>query len=281
VAEPAPTAATRVAAVIGDPVRHSLSPAIFNAAFRASDLDWVFVAFEVVEAQLRAALDGVRALGITGISVTMPHKGAVAAHLHRLTPAAEQLGAVNTVRNVAGDLEGGNTDGEGFLRALHAETGFDPSGRSCAVVGAGGAGRAVMAALAGAGAARVVVVNRDPGRAEQACLVAGAVGEIGPMGAVEQADLVVNATPVGMTGSDPSRSPIPDECLREGQVVADLVYRPDETALLAAARRRGITAVNGLGMLVHQAGLQFEWWTGREAPLEVMFDAVRAELRRS
>jgi shikimate dehydrogenase len=280
VAEPGPTAATRVAAVIGDPVRHSLSPVIFNAAFHATDLDWVFVAFEVAEARVNGALDGVRALEIAGISVTMPHKGAVAALVDRLTPAAEQLGAVNTVRNVAGELEGGNTDGEGFLRALKAETGFDPSGRCCVVVGAGGAGRAVVAALARAGAARLVVVNRDVGRAEQACLLAGAVGEVGPMGLVEQADLVVNATPVGMTGGDPTLSPIPDECLHTGQVVADLVYRPDETALLAAARRRGITALNGLGMLVHQAALQFEWWTGRQAPLEVMSDAVRTELRR-
>jgi shikimate dehydrogenase len=268
---------TRLAAVIGAPVRHSLSPAIHNAAFRALDLDWVYLAFEVAPGDAPAALAGMRALGLGGLSVTMPHKDAVAAVVDRLGDDARLLGAVNCVTPVDGDLVGDNTDGPGFLRALAADTGFDPTGRRCAVVGAGGAARAVVLALARAGAAEVVVVNRTPARGERAAALAGPVGRIGRADDVADAELVVNATPLGMR-PDHDELPVDVELLRTGQVVADLVYRPFETPLLAAARARGLIATNGLGMLVHQAALAFERWTSRTAPLEVMEAAVRRRL---
>jgi len=273
-----PRGSTRVAAVIGDPVRHSLSPSIHNAAFEAQGLDWVFVAFEVPDGAAPAAVDAMRTLGVGWYSVTMPHKRAVARVVDQLTPDAAVLDAVNCIVNHDGELTGHSTDGEGFLRALVAESGFEVRGRSCVVLGAGGAARAVVTALARAGAREVVVVNRSSATAEQAALLAGPVGRVGDAGDVTGADLVVNATPIGM-GGDPS-TPCEPGLLREGQVVADLVYEPEKTPLVTAARRRGATALGGLGMLVHQAAIQFELVTGEEAPLEVMKTAARAGLGR-
>jgi shikimate dehydrogenase len=265
-----------VAAVIGDPVRHSLSPTIYNAAFAAERLDWVFVAFEVPDGSAVAALDAMRALGLGWLSVTMPHKRAVAKAVDRLSPAAEALDAVNCIVNDRGELVGHNTDGEGFLRAIAAETGFDPAGRTCAVVGAGGAARAVVAALGQAGAHEVVVVNRTASRAEAAAALAGSRGRVGDRSDLASADLVVNATPMGMAGD--TSFAVDPAGLHVGQVVADLVYEPLVTPLVEAARERQVTAVGGLGMLVHQAAIQFELVTGCSAPLVVMQDAARAGL---
>jgi shikimate dehydrogenase len=270
----APTGSTRVAAVIGDPVRHSQSPAIYNAAFAALGLDWVFVAFEVPDGQAVAALDGARRLGIDWLSVTMPHKTAVAHAVDRLSDDARALGAVNCVVRDGDALVGHNTDGPGFIRALHAELGVDPGGRACAVVGAGGAARAVVLALARASAASVLVVNRTPSRAEAAAELAGARGVVGTEADLASVDLVVNATPRGMA-HDPGL-PFDPDVLRTGQVVADLIYQPAETALLAAARARGLPVMNGLGMLVHQAAVQLEHATGAAPPVGVMLDAVSA-----
>lgn len=263
---------TRLGAVIGQPVRHSLSPAIFNAAFRARGLDWAFVALEVAPGGVPAALAGVRALGIGGLSVTMPHKTAVAREVDELSDDARLLDAVNSVVNEDGVLIGSNTDGQGFVAALAADAGFDPAGRRAVVLGAGGAARAVVLALARAGAAEVVVVNRTAARAEQAAALAGGQGRVGTARDVTDADLVVNATPQGM--GDAAVTPIDPELLRVGQVVADLVYEPAETPLLAAARARGVTAVNGLGMLVHQAAVQWARWTAQHPPVDVMTAAA-------
>ncbi|HEX2192088.1 MAG TPA: shikimate dehydrogenase, partial [Acidimicrobiales bacterium] len=187
----APGSHTRVAAVIGHPVRHSLSPVLHNAAFRALELDWVYVAFEVPDGGAPSALAGMRALGIEGLSVTMPHKDAVAAAVDRLSPTARALGAVNTVVRRADVLEGHNTDGAGFLAAVRDDEGFDPAGRRCLVLGAGGAARAVVKALADAGAAEVVVVNRTASRAEAAAALAGPVGRVGTADRAADAELIV------------------------------------------------------------------------------------------
>ncbi|MBK9178380.1 MAG: shikimate dehydrogenase [Acidimicrobiales bacterium] len=279
---------TRVAAVIGDPVRHSLSPTIHNAAFESLGLDWAFVAFEVAEQEISGALQGVRSLGIDGLSVTMPHKSVVARMVDRCSPAAEELGAVNCVVRRGGRLMGENTDGEGFLDALVADAGFDPAGRRCVVLGAGGAARAVIRALGRAGAAEVVVVNRTQDRGERAALLAGAAGRTGPAEAAADADLVVNATPVGMgpppvpiSGGPPGPVlPVDPALLCEGQLVADLVYEPLVTPLMDAARAGGAVAVGGVGMLIHQAAHAFRLWTGEDPPLEVMSAAALAELAR-
>ena len=267
-----PSGRTRVAAVIGNPARHSLSPRLHNAAFAATGLDWTFVAFEPAPDAGAAAVEAMRALGLGGLSVTMPFKEQVAAAVDELAPAAAALGAVNCVRWDGDRLVGENTDGVGFIGALAAEHGYDVAGRRCVVVGAGGAGRAVVAALASGGAAEVVVVNRTRGKAEAAAALAGPSGRVGDPAAVEDADLVVNATSLGMRPGDPL--PLPVERLRSDQVVADLIYHPAVTLLLEVAAAVGATAVNGLGMLVHQAAAAFTHWTGTPAPIGAMRDAV-------
>lgn len=273
-----PTGTTRVAAVIGCPVRHSLSPVIHNAAFAATGLDWVYVAFEVPPGRAADALVGMRALGLAGCSVTMPHKADVADAVDELTPAAAALHAVNCVVPTGdGRLVGHNTDGIGFVDALAADAGFDPAGRRCAVLGAGGAARAVVQALAVAGAAEVVVVNRTPATAVVAAGLAGDRGRVGVPEDLTRADLVVNATSVGMGSTD---LPCDPGLVHAGQVVVDLVYDPVDTAWLQAARARGARAFDGVGMLVHQAAHAFSAWTGLEAPVGVMAAAAREELAR-
>ena len=286
-----PTGRTAVAAVIGDPIRHSRSPQIFNAAFAATGLDWVYVALEVPAGEVPAALEGMRALGLAGMSVTMPHKAAVATHLARpgaaavgddLAPAARRLGAVNSVERRDGALIGHNTDGAGFVASLRADAGFDPAGRRCVVVGAGGAARALVLALADAGAADVVVANRTRSAAERAAELAGPAGRVIdlPTGAgpgddlrreLAGADLLVNATPVGMDGAS---SPVDASVVHAGQLVADIIVEPVVTPLLREAAARGAATLGGLGMLARQAAVSFEIWTGLEAPIEVMVAAA-------
>lgn len=267
-----PSGSTRLGAVIGSPVRHSQSPALFNAAYRGLGLDRLFVAFEVAPGDAGSALASMRTLGIDHLSVTMPHKTDVARAVDELTDEARALDAVNCVVHANGKLVGHNTDGPGFLAAVAHETGFAPEGRSCAVVGAGGAARAVILSLARAGASEVVVVNRTRDRAESAAVLAGPAGRVGDASDLGGVDLVVDATPAGMAGQ--VDLPFDPAVLTHHQIVADLVYHPAETPLIAAARARGITAVNGLGMLVHQAAVQFELVTGVEAPVQTMWRAV-------
>jgi shikimate dehydrogenase len=281
------TGRTRVVGVIGDPVRHSLSPLIHNAAFRALDLDWVYLAFPVVAGDAARAIDAARTLGLEGLNVTMPHKAEVIAALDDLSSTARRLHAVNTVHRVGERLVGDNTDGAGFLDALRHDEGFDPAGRRAVVVGAGGAARAVVLALAQAGAADIAVVNRTPAHAAAAAdLAAGAgpgtTGRQGDETDLDGADLVVNATPIGMAeaGHDAEdRSlPLDPKRLRPGQLVVDLVYHPLRTPLLEAAKARGAVPVTGLGMLIHQAAHAFRRWTGEDPPLEVMSAAALAFL---
>ena len=262
-------------------MRDSLSPAMHNAAFRSRGMDWVFVAFEVAAGEAATAVAGIRALGVEGLSVTMPHKAAVVGAVDRLSAVAEALAAVNTVVRLPGGLlKGENTDGAGFLESLRSDEGFDPDGRRCLVVGAGGAARAVVKALADAGAAEVVVVNRTAANAEAAAALAGPVGRVGVAAEAGQADLVVSAVPLGMAGRADDALPVDPADLGPGQLVVDLVSNPAVTPLVAAARARGATSVNGLGMLVHQAALQLRLWTGDDPPVEVMRAAALAALGR-
>ena len=273
------TGSTRLAAVIGDPVRHSLSPVLHNAAFEALDLDWAFVAFEVPAGDGAQAVDAMRRLGIAGMSVTMPHKADVLDALDRVSPAAHRLQSVNCIHWIGDELAGESTDGAGFIDALRHDEGFDPAGCDAVVLGAGGAARAVVLALAEAGAASVTVVNRTPERGAAAVALATGVAKPGDTGSIAGAQLVVNATSVGMTGTpDEGAVPFDVDTLHAGQIVADLVYHPLRTPLLEAARARGAIAVTGLGMLIHQAAHAFRLWTGEEPPLEVMSAAALAHL---
>ncbi|MGH9119423.1 MAG: shikimate dehydrogenase [Acidimicrobiales bacterium] len=279
--EPEPAGSgPRAAGVIGHPVAHSLSPAIHDAAFAACGLDWTYLVLDVPPGRGGEAVRAMPARGLTGLSVTMPHKEAAAAAVDRLSDDAAALGAVNTVTlGDDGVLTGESTDGAGFIDSLRGDHGIDVGGWRAVVIGAGGAARAVVLALAGAGAAEVGVLNRTSSRAERAAALAGARGSVvaatRASASVASADLVVNATPLGMAGVAEGELPVDPGWLRPGQVVVDLVYRPLETPLLLAAVERGARPVDGLGMLVHQAAHQFGLWTGVEPPLPVMFDAVR------
>jgi shikimate dehydrogenase len=265
---------------MGSPVRHSLSPVLHNAAFRALGLDWAYVAFEVAEGDAAAAIEGARALGIDGLNVTMPHKAAVADAVDRLTPAAAALGSVNTVIRQGGVLVGDNTDGVGFLDALRLDKGFDPTARRVVVIGAGGAARAIVAALGQAGAADIAVVNRTAERAAAAAQLAPGAARVGTPADATDADLVVNATPLGMPGKG-EELPLDPALLGPGQLVVDIVYHPAVTPFMAAARERGAVAANGLGMLIHQAAHAFRQWTSEDPPLAAMSAAVASELAHS
>jgi len=278
VSRTSPTGSTQLAAVIGSPVRHSLSPALHNAAFAHLGLDWVYVAFEVAAGRAGDALSAMGALGIRGLSVTMPHKHDIAAAVDRVSPSAARLDAVNCVELCAdGTTVGHNTDGDGFVDSLRIDTGIDVARLRCVVVGAGGAARSVIDALARAGASDVAVVNRTRARAETAAALAGAVGRVGDVDDIAVADLVVNATSVGMGNVE---LPFDVAGLRPDAMVVDLVYHPARTALLAAAHDRGVRTIGGLGMLIHQAARQLHIWTGLDAPVDVMRAAAEAELAR-
>ena len=265
---------TRVIGIIGDPVAHSRSPQMQNRALAAAGLDYVYVPFRVSPENLADAVAGLRAVGVCGFNVTVPHKVAVLPLLDRLSPEAEQIGAVNTVLNDGGRLVGYNTDGTGLVRSLGEEFGFDPHGSHLVVIGAGGAARAAVHALCAGGAARVVIVNRTVSRG--ACL-AEQYGALFPgvrlevcsalPGALPGVDLLVNTTSVGMDGISLAADPA---TLGDTAAVYDMIYAPPETPLLAAARRRGLRCANGLGMLAAQGEGAFALWTGVAPPPGLM-----------
>ncbi len=278
------TGATTLAAVIGDPVRHSLSPAIHNAAFAALDLDWAYVALPVSAGSGRDALAAMSTLGLAGLSVTMPLKDEIAAGVDRRTPAVDRLGACNCVVRDGDELVGHNTDGDGFVRALTEESGVDLAGATVGVIGAGGAARSIIDALDRTGAGSIAIVNRTVERAQQASELSTVATAIDPAdhdAALAACDVVVNATSIGMgvdpSSVDPEDLPI-DPAVLTGTIVADIVYQPLETPLLRVARAKGLVTVGGVGMLVHQAAIAFELWTGLDAPIAAMRSAVASHL---
>ena len=280
------TGHTTLVGLIGWPVTHSLSPAMHNAAFAALEMDWAYVPLPVYPDHVGEAVRGLRALGFVGANVTVPHKQAVLLHLDEVSHAAQVIGAVNTIVVRDGLLYGDNTDAAGFIASLR-EIGFDPAGTYCAVLGAGGAARAVVHALADAGALQVCVYNRHFSRARDLCqdmakfhtavrFEPASLDEVSVIG--EDTDLLVNATSLGMwpeteTSPWPQDLPIPAHL-----TVCDLVYNPPETRFLSQAQAVGATTVGGLGMLIHQGAMAFELWTGRPAPVAAMREAVHAAL---
>lgn len=280
---PVISARTTVTGIIGCPVSHSLSPAMHNAAFAALGLDWVYVPFPVSPERLPAAVAGLSALGVAGFNVTIPHKVAILPLLDRIAPEAELIGAVNTVSFKDGVSTGFNTDGIGLLAALQCKLGFSPAGRSVLVLGAGGAARSAVAALAGAGAARIEVANRslEKGRSLVGLLaerLPGTALGAAPLERLSDAsflspfDLIVNTASVGMAGD--AFPGLHLSGLKPGLVVYDMVYAPPVTPLLAQARACGIAAANGIGMLVAQGEAAFAIWTGVSAPGGCMEQAL-------
>ncbi len=275
-------AETRLCGVIGHPIAHSLSPCIHNAGYAALGLNFVYLAFEVEN--VKDALAGFRAIhGFRGLSVTIPHKIAVIPFLDELDPVAQKVGSVNTISKSGDTLRGSTTDGPGVLRALK-QAAVDSAGKRVLVLGSGGAVRAVTFAMADlAATASIRILGRTPANVESltrdlngktATPVTGGNLESDLAEALEEADIIIQGTPVGMHGVGEEDTPIPIDLLSERHTVFDMVYRPRKTRLIRDAEQRGCTTILGIEMLLHQAALQFELWTGREAPLPAMRDAA-------
>ncbi len=277
------TGRTIVCGVIGDPIEHSMSPAMHNAAFRKLGLDYVYLPFRVVSDDLHRVIMAMRALHIKGLNVTIPHKVAVMPLLDRLDPLAEKIGAVNTIVNDNGVLTGYNTDSGGFLKPLAAK-GLGVRGKTVAVIGAGGAARAIAFALVESGAHPIILNRSDRNLAELCDRLTGADVRAMKLDAahlrtaIGMADIIVNATSVGMTPTI-DETPVPMEFLRRGLVVYDVVYNPPRTRLLTDAAAAGAKTIGGLDMLVWQAALAFEKWTGQPAPVSLMKSTATRLLR--
>lgn len=266
-------ASTRILGVIGNPVGHSLSPVIHNTAIAHVGCDHAYVAFEPLTAE--AAIDAMRALKIRGFSVTIPFKESVIPFLDRLDPAAEHTGSVNTVVNDDGVLTGYSTDGAGAVGAL-TEAGVSLAGKRVRILGSGGAARAIAFALLNSGVETIELSARNEATRG---LLARALDDVKPGTSVQATgyDILINTTPVGMSPHK-SETPVPASELREGTVVMDIVYNPRQTMLLADAKKAGSRTIDGIGMFVEQAALQFELFTGADAPRELMRKTVLHEL---
>jgi len=281
------TGHTRIAAVIGWPVEHSLSPAIHNAWFQHVGSDWAYVAFAVESLHLGQAVAGVRGLGIGGLSVTMPHKETIIEHLDEVDNTAHVLRAVNCVGVKNGRLVGTNTDGDGCCDAIEHQSGEPISGRHVALLGAGGTARAIAAAMLRRGA-HAHVVNRSTNRAHELvdmCRgVHGATAEGGSSSGsvsvatpedISSCTIVVNATSVGMNTTE---HPCDVSLVSKTAVVMDAVYSPLRTSWLDAAQAKGATTIDGLWMLIHQAMRQQQWWFGVTPDPKIMREAAEREL---
>ncbi len=270
---------TRLCGLIGDPVEHTMSPVMHNAAFRELGLDFLYVPFRVKKEALGKAIDGMKALNMRGLNVTIPHKVAVIPFLDEVDPLAAKIGAVNTIVNDGGALTGYNTDSAGFLQAL-LEKEVEPGGKNVVVLGAGGASRAISFTLADRGA-NLVILNRLL-ELDWAKELAGMISEVFNIGvealemnrgnlagALGKADIMVNATSAGMTPNI-NQTPIDADLLKPCLLVFDIVYNPVKTRLLREAEAAGARTIGGVDMLVWQGALAFEKWTGQKAPVELM-----------
>lgn len=270
---------TRVCGVIGDPIEHTMSPVMHNAAFSELGIDYVYLPFRVKKDDLGQAIAGARALNLAGLNVTIPHKVAVISFLDELDPIAERIGAVNTIVNDNGALRGYNTDATGFLQAL-LDKGIKPEGKKVVVLGAGGASRGISFILAESGA-NLVILNRqveiewaenlarEISRAFKKETAALELNDANLAEELEGTDILVNTTSVGMS-PDINETPVPMRLLKSTPVVFDIVYNPIQTRLLREAQAAGASTISGLDMLAWQGALAFEKWTGLKAPLELM-----------
>ncbi|MCY4043200.1 MAG: shikimate dehydrogenase [Candidatus Dadabacteria bacterium] len=274
---------TALFGIFGHPVSQSRSPVMHNAAFKALGMNCRYDAYDIAPGEIRAAVEKIRSLPLSGVNITVPHKRAFIPEMDFLSPEAQLAGAVNTVKNEGGRLSGYNTDTEGALTALREVMGFSPEGGKALVVGAGGAAGALVPGLCMKGAASVFICNRTAEKAEslggefagkfprtqiETCGLSGAETER----FMAEADIVINCSSAGMEGNAPLALPLERFGGRFG--VYDLVYKPRVTPLVAAARELGIKAESGIDMLLYQGAKSFEIWTGARAPLEVMRKAL-------
>ena len=283
--EPPRSAPLRKMGVIGYPLSHSVSPAFHQAALDHYGLNMTYERWETPPEHAEWRFGGLRPKEVLGANVTVPYKEFALRFVDSLDETARLIGAVNTIVNIGGHLTGYNTDAAGFLRALKEDGAFDPAGKAAHVLGAGGAARAVVFALAGAGARSIAVANRTSARSEALVgdvrkEIAGATVEAIEWGAsAGGVDLIVNTTSMGMrNGGAEDASPLSADEIPRGALVVDLVYNPELTPLLAAASEAGARTLGGLPMLIYQGAEAFEMWIGRKAPIEVMNEAARAAL---
>jgi len=279
---------TRVCGIIGDPIEHTLSPAMHNAAFEELNLDFVYVAFRVRKEDLRDAIIGAKSLDVHGLNVTMPHKNAVMKYLDEIDSTARAIGAVNTILNNKGRLIGYNTDGIGALKALK-ENGITPKGKKLLLLGAGGAGKAI-AFQAAQEVEELVILNRTPQKAKKLAEVlrkefkkkinGNALSTQIIKEELRDADILVNATSVGMHPNI-DQSLVPKSLLRPDLCVMDIVYDPIETKLAKDAKTVGAKVISGIEMLVYQGAASFEIWTNHKAPVKVMKQTVLNKLSDS
>ncbi|OGG94894.1 MAG: shikimate dehydrogenase [Candidatus Lambdaproteobacteria bacterium RIFOXYD2_FULL_50_16] len=276
---PLPNGHTRLYGIIGNPVTHSFSPSMQSAAFAEMQVDALYLPFEIAPNDLPNLLKSMRVLGVKGFNVTVPYKEKILPFLDQLTPTALALGSVNTVLYQAGKWIGHSTDGLGFVRSLE-EKGWPLKGRRVLLVGSGGSAKAIAFALAEAGIGALDIINRTQPKAE------GLVAQINQsypglarLNFDKQAySLLVNTTSAGMDGI---QSPIELHLLDQFEQVADIIYNPVQTPLLKTAKGLGLDCINGLGMLLHQGTLAFEYWTGKKAPIDTMRRTLNAHLERS
>lgn len=277
---------TKVLGIIGKPVRHSLSPQMQNAALQAIGLNYIYLPFEVAPDYLGQAVSGLRALGVAGFNVTIPHKTSVIPYLDELDESAVVAGAVNTVKNNDDRLTGYNTDGEGLIKSLAEDLDFSPQGSTIVVIGAGGAARGAIASLCRSGAKRIIIANRSLNKASELFSVLSArfpdtemsvsTGYEDLHGSLSQVDLLINTTSLGMNREVIPFLQIKD--LPQKTRVYDMVYSPSATPLLIEASELGLRSVNGLGMLAAQGELAFKVWTGEIPPFGVMKSTLHAIL---
>jgi shikimate dehydrogenase len=280
-----PSGKTKICAVIGDPIAHTLSPTIHNAAFKHLKLDFVYLAFRVKANDLENAMQGIRELGIHGLNITMPHKNTVVNYLDEMDPTVQFLGSANTILNREGKLSGFNTDGVGALQALR-ENGVDLAEKKVLLLGAGGAAKAIAFSLAPE-VGELTVLNRAT---EKATKLAEALRQISDKtitgGSLSRdvisknmadSDALINATSVGMRPAA-GQSVVPPQSLRSDLTVMDIVYNPIETKLAKDAKAAGAKVINGVEMLIHQGAASFKIFTGKSAPIEVMRKAALNKL---
>jgi shikimate dehydrogenase len=274
-------AATRLCAVFGSPIAHSASPAMHNAAFAKLGLNWRYLAFEVNPKNLRAAIEGAKAMNFAGINVTVPHKLLAVEMMDELDESAKKWGAVNTIKFNEKGAMGFNTDADAIVAVLREDLKLELRGAKVLLLGSGGAGRTAALKLASEHVAEIFLVNRTE---EKADAVAGDISE--HFSAVKvsvgfpktDVDLLINATSLGLKPEDSSPLDEKQFSLKQARVVYDMIYRPAETKLLTAAKAAGCKTANGLGMLLHQGAKAFEIWTGKPAPLDVMRRALEENI---
>lgn len=276
------TGETKVIGIFGYPVRHSLSPLMQNAAIEALGLNYIYIPFEVKPEELERAVNGIRALGISGVNITIPHKEKVVPFLEEVTEEASLIGSVNTIENKNGRLIGHNTDSRGYIRSLREDAGFEPKGKKILVIGAGGAARGIIAGLSMNDASDIFIANRTVEKGERLALEfkdkfsairfsSIPLSSLKDPNILSQVDLIVNASSMGLDEGAPD---VEFSLTPPHALISDIVYKPAVTPFLKKAQAAGRKTLGGLGMLIYQGAISLEIWTSKEAPVDIMRNSL-------